>query len=57
MLTAFFQKLCVESPHILMTVIFTFKSLLDMEYFFIGNCKFFHGFSTKHSLINNILNF
>ena len=33
------------------------RSALDMEYFFIGNCKFFHRFSTKYSLNNNILNF
>ena len=29
-----------------------------MEYFFLGNCKCFHRFPTKYSLINNnILNF
>ena len=33
--------------------------LPKMEYgiFFISNCKFFHRFSTKYSLNNNILNF
>ena len=41
LLTALFQKLCVGSPHIRMNVTFTVKSLSDMEYFFICNCKFF----------------
>ena len=36
---------------------FIVKSLTDTEYFFIGNCKFFHRFSTKCSLKYNILNF
>ena len=33
---------------------FTVNSLIDMKYLFIGNCKFFHQFSTKYSLNNNI---
>ena len=36
---------------------FLVKSLKDMEYFFLGNCKFCHRFSTKYSLNNNLLNF
>ena len=36
---------------------FTVKSLIDTECVFIGNCKFFHQFSTKYSLSNNIANF
>ena len=36
---------------------FTVKSLINMEYFFISNCKLFHRFSDKYSLNNNILNF
>ena len=57
MLTAFSQKLCLGNPHICMTVIFTVKSLIDMEFFFIGNCKCFHRFSAKYSLNNNVMNF
>ena len=36
---------------------FTVKSLIGREYFFMGNCEFFHRFSTKYSLNNNIMNF
>ena len=36
---------------------FTIKRLIDTEYFFIGNCNFFHRFLTECSLNNNMLNF
>ena len=52
-----FQTLCVGSPHICKTIILTVKSLMDMVYFFTGNCKCFYPFSTKYRLDNYILNF
>ena len=36
---------------------FTDKSVIDTEYFSSVTVKFFHRFSTKYSLNNNILNF
>ena len=38
-------------------IFFMVKSLIDTEYFVIGNCRFFHQFSTKYSLNNNIIKF
>ena len=36
---------------------FIVKTLIHTEYFFIGNCKFFHRFSSKYRLNDNTLNF
>ena len=57
MLIALFQKLCVGSPHLRITVIFYAQNPNRHGIFFIGTCKSFHRFSTKYSLNNNILNF
>ena len=51
------RRLWVGSPQIPMTVNFYGQKPYRHRIFFIGSCKFFHQFSTKYSLNNNILNF